>query len=258
VASWGQPANPLVLIHLLLGTFFVSASASALNQWLERQTDARMERTAGRPLPAGRLSSAQVVSFAIVSIGGGLLYLALVVNFQTALLGLLTWFLYVWVYTPLKSRTAANTVVGAIAGALPILMGWSAEGAVLDFRAWALFFTVFLWQFPHFMAIAWIYRRQYERGGLKMLTVVDPSGRQAGLHAVAAALALLPVSFVPALFVPGISWYVALAFVLGAGQLASAVAFCARLDEVSARRLLRASLVYLPALLALLMLVPWL
>jgi protoheme IX farnesyltransferase len=257
VASWGQPA-PLVLLHLLLGTLLVSASASALNQWLERETDALMERTAGRPLPARRLTSAQVLSFAALTICGGFAYLAVAVNLRTALLGALTWFLYVWVYTPLKSRTAANTVVGAIAGALPVLMGWSAGGAALDGRAWALFLILFLWQFPHFMAIAWIYRRQYARGGLKMLTVVDPSGRRAGLHAVAAALALLPVSFVPALFVPHVSWYVALAFLLGAGQLACALVFFARLDEVSARRLLRASLVYLPALLALLILVPWL
>lgn len=256
VAQWGQP-EPLVLLHLLLGTLLVSASASALNQWLERGTDRLMERTAGRPLPSGRLSAVEVVGFAAVTICAGLAYLALAVNFITALLGLLTWTIYVWVYTPLKTRTALNTAVGAIAGALPVLMGWSAGGAALDKRAWALFLILFLWQFPHFMAIAWIYRRQYARGGLKMLSVVDPTGRRAGLQAVLAALALLPVSFVPALFAPGVSWYVALAFVLGAGQLACAVLFCARLDEASARRLLRASLVYLPLLLGLLLLVPW-
>lgn len=257
VAQWGQP-QPLVLLHLLLGTLLVSASASALNQWLERGTDGLMDRTAGRPLPAGRLSSVEVVGFAAVTICAGLVYLAWAVSFITAFLGLATWTIYVWIYTPLKTRTALNTAVGAVAGALPVLMGWSAGGAALDTRAWSLFLILFLWQFPHFMAIAWIYRRQYARGGLQMLTVVDPTGRRAGVQAVLAALALLPVSFVPALFAPpGISWYVAVAFVLGAGQLACAVLFCFRLDEPSARRLLRASLVYLPLLLGLLLLVPW-
>lgn len=256
VAEWGQP-DPLVLLHVLVGTLLVSASASALNQWLERASDSLMERTADRPLPAGRLSSFEVLAFATFTIISGLAYLTYAVNLVTAFLGLLTWAIYVWIYTPLKSRTALNTAVGAVAGALPVLMGWSAGGAALDKRAWALFLILFLWQFPHFMAIAWIYRRQYARGGLKMLTVVDPTGRRAGMQAVLAALALLPVSFVPALFAPGISWYVALAFLLGAGQLACAVAFYARLDEISARRLLRASLVYLPLLLGLLLLVPW-
>jgi protoheme IX farnesyltransferase len=174
----------------------------------------------------------------------------------TAALGLLTWLLYVCVYTPLKSRTSLNTAVGAVAGAMPVLMGWSASGAEIDLRAAALFLVVFLWQFPHFMAIAWIYREQYDAAGLKMLTVVDPSGRRAGTQAVLSALALLPVSFIPALLSPGASLYVLAAFALGGGQLACAVMFCAKRDEAAARRLLRASLVYLPALLTLLLFVP--
>jgi protoheme IX farnesyltransferase len=256
VARWGQPET-WPLIHALLGTLLVAASASSLNQWLEQRRDALMERTADRPLPAGRLTGAEVLAFGAVSSIAGVAYLALAVNWTTALLGALTWVLYVAVYTPLKSRTTLNTAVGAVAGALPVLMGWSAAGAAFDLRATALFCIVFLWQFPHFMAIAWIYRRQYDRGGMKMLTVVDPTGRRAGVQAVLAALALLPVSFVPALLSPGASLYVVAAFALGVGQLACAIAFCAKLDETAARRLLRASLIYLPALLALLMFVPF-
>lgn len=255
VSQWGHP-NLWVLLHTLLGTTLVAGSASALNQWLERRRDALMQRTASRPLPAGRLGTAEVLTFAAVTILGGVMYLTLAVNITTAMFGLATWVLYVWIYTPLKSRTSLNTAVGAVAGALPVLMGWSAAGAAMDLRAGALFLIVFLWQFPHFMAIAWIYRQEYARGGLKMLTVVDPSGRRAGVQAVLSALALLPVSLVPALLLPGASVYAVAAFCLGVGQLACAVAFLMRLDQISARWLLRASLIYLPALLVLLMLIP--
>lgn len=255
VAGWGS-VNPWTLIHTLLGTLLVAASASALNQWIERRSDAMMDRTANRPLPAGRLHSVEVLTFAMLSIVLGTTYLALVVNWLTAVLGLLTWALYVCVYTPLKPRTALNTVVGAVAGALPVLMGWSATGAAWDLRAACLFTILFLWQFPHFMAIAWIYRQQYERGGMKMLSVVDPTGRRAGVQAVLAALALLPVSFAFGLPIPGTSLYVVAAFVLGVGQLACAIWFFVKLDQSSARLLLRASLIYLPAMLALLMLIP--
>lgn len=255
VARWSQP-EPWILLHTLLGTLLVASSASALNQWLERRRDSLMPRTASRPLPAGRLTSLEVLCFAAVTIVIGVIHLAWTLNLATAFVGLLTWFLYVWVYTPLKSRTAWNTAVGAVAGALPVLMGWTSSGTAIDERALALFMILFLWQFPHFMAIAWIYRKQYASAGLKMMTVVDPTGRRAGVQAVLAALALLPVSFVPAIMAPGAALYMSAALVLGVGQLACAVAFCAHKDETSARRLLRASLVYLPALLTLLMFAP--
>ncbi len=201
VADWGPPSGWL-LLNTLLGTALVAASASALNQWLERDTDALMVRTADRPLPAGRLSVAQVVTFGLVSVVLGVGYLAAFVGWTTAALGLLTWLLYVVIYTPLKRRTPANTAVGAVAGALPVLMGWTAVGAPLDLRAWSLFLIVFLWQFPHFMAIAWIYRRDYAGAGLKMLSTVDPSGYRAGAQAIIAALVLVPVSIVPCLSQP--------------------------------------------------------
>jgi len=255
VAGWGLP-NPLILVHTLLGTALVAASASALNQWLERESDALMPRTASRPLPAGRLTARQVIGFAVVTIVLGSVYLAVTTNLLTAQLGLLTWVSYVWIYTPLKSRTSLNTVVGAVAGALPVLMGWAAVGAPLDLKAFSLFMILFLWQFPHFMAIAWIYRHQYDAAGLQMLTTVDPTGARAGAQAVMCALALLPVSLLPSVFGLSGAGYALSALLLGAGQLACAVAFLIQRSEGSARRLLWASLVYLPAILMLLIATP--
>ena len=215
-----------------------------------------MDRTADRPLPAGRLSVREVLAFSAVSIVLGVAYLALAVNWTTAWLGLLTWVTYVWIYTPLKTKTAANTAVGAVAGALPVLMGWSAVGGTLGLKAFTLFSIVFLWQFPHFMAIAWMYRGQYGAAGLRMLPVVDPSGRRAGAQAVIAALVLVPVSLTPAVLRMAGDVYFGGVLLLGLAQLACAVSFLMRLDDVSARRLLRASLVYLPAVMLLLMLGP--
>jgi protoheme IX farnesyltransferase len=254
LAGWGPP-NAWLLAHTLLGTALVAASASALNQWLERDTDACMARTADRPLPAGRLSGVQVLSFSALTIAVGVVYLAVAVGLVTAALGLLTWALYAWVYTPLKRRTPSNTAVGAVAGALPVLMGWSAV-APLDLRAWSLFLIVFIWQFPHFMAIAWIYRQQYAGAGLKMLTTVDASGYRAGAQAMISALVLIPVSLVPCLLQPAGEMVFAWALLLGVAQLVCAVLFFVQLSERSARRLLLASLVYLPAMMGLLVLGP--
>jgi protoheme IX farnesyltransferase len=255
VAGWGPPDGWL-LLHTLLGTALVAASASAFNQWIERDTDALMARTSDRPLPGGRLSVAQVLAFGFVTIVLGVAYLAAYVSVLTAALGLLTWVLYVVVYTPLKRLTPANTAVGAVAGALPILMGWTAVGAPLDLRGWSLFLIVFLWQFPHFMAIAWIYRRDYDGAGLKMLSTVDPSGFRAGAQAIVAALVLVPVSVVPCLTLPSGSIFLLWAIVLGVGQLLCAVAFFVQKSDTSARRLLLASLIYLPAMMGLLALGP--
>ena len=256
VAGWSVP-NPWTLINTLVGTALVAASASALNQWLERDCDALMARTADRPLPSGRMTGVQVLCFAFAAVFAGLLHLALLVNPTTALFGLLTWFIYVCIYTPLKPHTSANTAVGAVAGALPVWIGWSSVGGTIDLVAWALFLIVFLWQFPHFMAIAWIYRAQYASAGMKMLSVVDPSGRRAAAQAVVSATALVPVSLLPAVLNVAGSVYFAWALVLGVAQLACAVWFLVRLDEEAARRLLRASLIYLPMVMLLLMLGPF-
>ncbi len=258
VATWNQPADPALLLHAMLGTLLVAASASAANQWLERHSDRRMPRTASRPLPAGRLSTAEAAAFAAVTLVLGGLYLGLLVNLAALGWALATWAIYVLAYTPLKRLSPANTAVGAVAGALPVLIGWSATGAAIDVRALALTLVLFLWQFPHFMAIAWLYRREYAAGGSQMLTVVDPTGRRAGRQAVVSALALIPVSLIPVLASPGLGpvLYVALAIALGAGQLVLSGLFWQRATDERARLLLRASLVYLPTLLVALMLAP--
>ena len=258
VARWGQP-DISAIFHAVVGTFLIAASASALNQWMERFLDARMQRTADRPLPSGRISTAEVVTFAIITFIAGVAYLAALVNWTTVWAGIATWVIYVWLYTPLKCITSANTAVGAISGAMPVVMGWTAVGGSLsDIRLAALFLIVFLWQFPHFMAIAWLYRKDYDTAGMKMLTVVEPTGRRAGVQAVLGALALLPVSLVPAMMMPDANAYLLVAFVGGVLLLAASFRFMLRRDQSSARLLLRASLVYLPTVLVMMVLVPWL
>jgi protoheme IX farnesyltransferase len=259
VATWGQP-DPLVVLHAMIGTLLVASSASAANQWLERFRDARMPRTADRPLPAGRIAAWEALAFSAVTLLAGSVYLGLLVNASALGWALATWLVYVLAYTPLKSISAANTAVGAVAGALPVLIGWTATGQPIDARAAALVLVLFLWQFPHFMAIAWLYRDQYARAGHQMLTVVEPSGRRAGWQAVLAALALVPVSLVPVLAYPGpgSTLYILAAALLGLGQLAIAAAFWRQANDARAQLLLKASLVYLPTLLAMLMLAPWL
>lgn len=259
VATWGQP-NPLVLVHAMIGTLLVAASASAANQWLERHRDARMARTADRPLPAGRLLPGEAIWFSAVTLLTGAMYLAWFTNLACLGWALLTWGVYVLAYTPLKTLSATNTAVGAVSGALPVLIGWSATGVAIDARAMALVLVLFLWQFPHFMAIAWLHREGYARAGYQMLTVVDPTGRRAGWQAVLAGAALVPVSLVPVLENPGPGsvLYIVVAAILGLGQLALAAAFWHSPGDTRARLLLRASLVYLPTLLAMLMLAPWL
>jgi protoheme IX farnesyltransferase len=258
VATWGQP-RPAAMLYAMLGTLLVAASASAANQWLERFTDARMNRTASRPLPSGRLSGSEVLAFALITLVAGALTLAICVNPACTAWALLTWAVYVLAYTPLKTISPSNTAVGAVAGALPVLIGWSATGTALDARAIGLVLVLFLWQFPHFMAIAWLYRHDYGRAGHQMLTVVEPTGKRAGWQAVLAALALIPVSIVPVLAAPGLGsvLYVGGAVLLGAGQLALAGLFWQRADDTRARLLLKASLVYLPTVLIMLMLAPW-
>ena len=255
VARWGQP-DIWLMVSAIVGTALFAASANALNQWLEQDRDALMPRTAGRPLPSGRLTSGEVVFFAAVTLVAGLLLMLATTNVAATLFALLTWLLYVWAYTPLKTKSVWNTQVGAVPGALPILIGWTAVGGELGPRALALFGVVFLWQFPHFMAIAWLYRDQYAKAKMKMLPVVDATGRRAGYQAVAAAAGLLLVSMVLALLAPASTVFAVAAFVLGTGQLACAVAFMLRPDGETARSLLRASLIYLPVLLVVLALTP--
>ena len=237
------------LWRALIGIAFVAAGSSALNQFFERRTDARMERTRNRPLPAGRLTPAEVLTFGIVSGVLGTAYLAFQVNVLTAVLGAATLVLYAFVYTPLKRYTTLNTAIGAIPGALPPVLGWTAAGGSLDQGAFALFAALYLWQFPHFMAIAWLYRQDYARAGMKMLTIGESASWTSGMLAVGYSLALLPVSLLPSHCGLAGTGYVLAALVLGLGYIASSCCFLHTQSEQTARRLLWTSLIYLPALL---------
>ncbi|QEG36978.1 heme o synthase [Bythopirellula goksoeyrii] len=246
-----------VLLFALAGTGLVAASASIANQWWERANDARMPRTADRPLPAGRIASGEAVMLSVLTLLAGMALLIWQVNMLTAVLGLVSWILYVLVYTPLKTRSPLNTTVGAVAGAIPILMGWTATGTPLGLTAWTLAGVLFLWQFPHFMAIAWIYREDYAAAGHRMLTVVDPTGMRAGAQAVLGAAALIPVSLIPAVVPTSGSplLYLTWTLALGAILLGLSIRFAIFRDNQSARFLLRASLIYLPSWLAMLLVV---
>jgi protoheme IX farnesyltransferase len=239
----------VLLFHANFGIALVAASSSAWNQLFEQRTDSLMVRTSNRPLPAGRLSTWEVSVFAVISATIGIYWLAAHVNSLTAGLAALTLVLYSFIYTPLKRYTVFNTVVGAIPGALPPVLGWTAAGGSLDGGAFALFAVLFLWQFPHFMAIAWLYRDDYRNAGLKMIPVVDSTGLKTGLTAVGYATALLPVSWLPAQLGLSGNGYAGAATILGVWYIFASVQFL-RLQTVSAARwLLWTSLIYLPALL---------
>jgi heme o synthase len=249
-------AHPSTLALTLLGTALVAGGAGALNQWLERSRDGLMRRTAGRALPSGRLSVREAVAFGVLLGLGGTLLLVLGANLLAATVALVTFLLYVLVYTPLKPLTSLNTVIGAVPGALPPVIGWGAATGRLGIEAWALFLIVFLWQFPHFLAIAWIYRDDYRRAGFRMLTARDFRGRRTGSQAVSYALALIPAALLPATVGLAGPLYFAGALILGLIYLGAAARFWMEASDLMARRLLRTSFVYLPAILLLLLLNP--
>jgi protoheme IX farnesyltransferase len=249
-------ARPWALGLTLLGTGLVAAGASAWNQYLERGRDRRMRRTAGRPLPEGRLAPAEAALFGSALAGLGVATLALGPHPIAAAVALATFVLYAFVYTPLKPRTTLNTAVGAVPGALPPVIGWAAATGGLGMEAAALFLILFLWQFPHFLAIAWIYRDDYARAGHKMLPAVDPLGALTGRQAAGYALALVPVGLLPAAIGLAGPCYFAGALALGLFYLASAVRFWSDVSDATARGLLRASFLHLPAILLLLLLNP--
>lgn len=241
----------LLMLHTLLGTALVAGGAAALNQFLERKFDAQMRRTEDRPLPSGRMDPDTALIFGGICSATGLVYLAFAVNPLTSLLGAVTLASYLFVYTPLKRITTLNTVVGAIPGALPPLMGWTAARGEISAEGWSLFAILFFWQLPHFLAIAWIYREDYERAGFAMLPVFDPDGDRTGRQAVSHTLGLLPVSLCPFAFkLAGVS-YLAGALVLSLLFLWCAIRFSRELTIQRARQLFYASIIYLPLLLGL-------
>ncbi|WP_439628103.1 heme o synthase [Gemmata sp.] len=250
----GAGSDARVLFHTLLGAGLVAAGGSALNQVYERRTDARMKRTAKRPLPAGRITVEQAAVFGAVTSGIGLAYLMGTVSPAATLAAAVTLVSYVLIYTPLKTVTAWNTVVGAVPGALPPVIGWcaargwdGAEGAT------ALFLVLFVWQLPHFLAIAWMYRADYAGAGLQMLPGTDPTGRRTAAVMVLTAAALLPVGLM-AVWVGLAGWVYAVgATLLGVMFVRKTLGFARDRSDRQAKRVLRASLVYLPGVLALLL-----
>ena len=247
--GWRGPMDYALMFHALFGTALVASGASALNQLLEREYDAKMRRTASRPLPSGRLQPVTVMLFGGVCSLVGLVYLALLANPLTSVIGAVSLVSYLFIYTPLKRMTWLNTAVGAVPGALPPLMGWAAARGELGGGGWALFAILAFWQMPHFFAIAWIYKDEYAKAGFQMLPNVDPDGGRTGHQSVSHALGLLPVSLCPFLFHLAGPLYVASAVLLGAGYLWCAIQFAKRLDVPSARKLFFASILYLPLLL---------
>lgn len=253
LASSGMP-DVRVLAHTLIGTALVASGASALNQFLERHTDALMARTENRPLPAGRMQPIEAACFGSLLGAAGLLYLG-VMLYQPVAAGVagFTFASYVFLYTPLKRKTTLNTLVGAVPGALPPVIGWTAVRGSLGAEGLALFLIVFLWQVPHFLAIAWIYRDDYARAGMRMLPVLDREGGITGRQMLGYSLALIPASLTPAALGQAGPVYVAGAVLLGLGFLYASWNFTRTHSLRHARLVLRVSLIYLPALLALLL-----
>jgi heme o synthase len=252
-AGAGGRLDVAPFVHTLMGTAFVAGGASGFNQIYERKTDLLMHRTRLRPLPDGRLSTAEARVFSIALSGLGLVQLAFGANLLAAAVALATLLVYIAVYTPMKLRSPLATLVGAVPGALPPLIGWAAARGALSRDAWTLFAIVFCWQIPHFYAIAWLYREDYQRAGFPMLPVIEPTGRRAGRQAAVFGALLPPLAVAP--FFTGLAgpWYLAGALLLSAGLFALAVRFALQRSTARARRLFLGSLVYLPALWALML-----
>jgi len=244
----GEPLGLLRVCGLLLGTGLVAGGASTFNQVAERDLDALMRRTRRRPLPDQRLQPLEGVLFGTAMTLAGLLLIVAASNVVAAAVALATLLSYVVIYTPLKRRSSFSTVVGAIPGALPPIIGWSAVTGTMPAQAWTLFGIMFLWQLPHFLAIAWMYREDYARAGFPMLPVLEPDGRSTARHSVLYAAALVPLSFAPMLMHMAGEVYFAGALVLGIGFLWLTLQFARTRAVRDARTLFFGSIVYLPLL----------
>ncbi len=242
--------NWILFFNSIAATALVAGGAAALNQLLERDYDAKMRRTQNRPLPAGHLQPATVAIFGGVSSVAGLIYLALAVNLLTSVLGAVTLISYLFIYTPLKRVTWLNTAIGAIPGALPPLMGWTAARNELTGGGWVLFAILAFWQIPHFFAIAWMYRDEYAKAGFVMLPNIESGGQRTAQQTVSHTLALLIVSLCPFLFKMAGVVYLVGAIFLGAAFLFCAIQFSRQLTLSRAKQLFLASILYLPLLLA--------
>jgi protoheme IX farnesyltransferase len=247
---FGMAGHWALLFHTLLGTALTAAGASVLNQYVERDLDTLMPRTANRPLPAGRLNPLEALAFGVLLSIAGTLYLSVMVNALTAALGAFTLASYVFLYTPMKRSTSLCTLVGAIPGAVPPMMGWTAVHDNLAVPAWALFGILFFWQMPHFLAIAILFKDDYAAGGFKMLPVVDADGAATSRQIVLYAAALIPVTLFPTLCHMAGATYFLLAAVMGIAFFGLSVQCAITGSRSDARRLFFASIIYLPLLLA--------
>jgi protoheme IX farnesyltransferase len=255
-AAYSLGARPdatlAAFLHTLAGTFFVAGGSAAINQVWERATDRLMRRTAQRPMADQRLSVSQGTVFGVLLTVAGACELAYFVNPLSAAVALLTTASYIFFYTPLKLRTSLSTIAGAIPGALPAVIGWAAATNTLSIEGWVLFGIVFMWQMPHFLAIAWMYRDEYARAGMPLLPVIEPDGRSTGRQAVLYSAVLMPISMLPTGVGLATAYYLVGALTLGAMLLFMSVEFSVKRDLATARRLFFGSILYLPILWALL------
>jgi protoheme IX farnesyltransferase len=240
--------------NAMLGIALLAFGVATLNQYIERETDTLMKRTAARPLPSGRLTPNEALGFGILQCAVAEVYLAALVNLLTATLGVIVILGYVLVYTPLKTRSSASTAIGAIPGAMPPLMGWTAATGDITLAAWSLFVIQFLWQFPHFLSIAWMYREQYAKAGILMLPVLEPEGRITARQIVSFAFMLLVVSLAPFFLGFASVIYLGVAAILSVWFFIESVKFARKRTDALARRLLLASVIYLPILFLVLVL----
>jgi len=244
----------MLLIHTLVGTGLIASGTAALNQWYERDADLLMRRTSSRPLPAGKMLADTALRFGTFLAVLGFVELAVFVNTLSALLGALTLAAYLFVYTPLKQRSHLSTVVGALPGAMPPLIGYAASYGALTREAWTLFAILFIWQFPHFLAIAWMYREDYARAGIRMLPVVEPDGMSTSRQIILYASTLIPVSLFPALLGMSGKVYLVGALLLGGWFLYTGIRVGFDRTNARARQVLLASVIYLPAIYGLMIL----
>jgi len=244
----------LGLLHTILGTGLIASGTAALNQWYERGADCRMRRTSDRPIPSGRVTPLRALVFAVALSLAGFVDLWLGVNLLTALLGLFTLLSYLFIYTPLKSRSWLSTTIGAFPGAMPPMIGFAAAHGSITSEAWVLFAILFLWQFPHFYSIAWVYREDYARAGIRMLPVVEPDGRSTARQIVLYGLALIPVSLVPSILGMSGRIYLVGALLLGLYFLYSGVRVALDRTILRARNVLMVSVFYLPLIYGLMLL----
>jgi protoheme IX farnesyltransferase len=246
--------NFLTLLHTVIGTGLIASGTAALNQWYEREADSKMKRTQGRPLPAGRLKPRNALIFAVLISVAGFVELFVGVNALSAWLGLFTLASYLFIYTPLKQRSPHSTTIGAIPGAMPPLIGFAAASGTLTWEAWILFAILFFWQFPHFYAIAWMYREDYERAGIRMLPVVEPDGESTARRILLYSLVLIPISLVPKFLSMTGNFYLFGALAIGLIFLYAGVRISFDRTRQQARRVLLASVIYLPVLYGLMLL----